>query len=482
MTEIGEVSLLINGRLEQGEGDQLAVIDPARATPLAAVPEASPAQVDQAVAAARTAFDANDWRDMSPMARGDALIEIARRLRANADEFAQLDSLNVGKPIAQARDDVEGAAQYFDYFGRVIVDLPGEVIESSPDQMTLVVREPVGVVGAIIPWNFPIVLVATTIGAPLAAGNTIVLKPSELTPLSALRLAELCRDVLPPGVFNVINGRGATVGAQLASHESVDRIVFTGSTVTGTTVMEAAAKSFKRIGLELGGKSATVIFDDAPLEAAVASALNRIAMNQGENCAAGSRLLIQSSIYDEFLARLSARAAELVAGDPQDERTAIGPMISPQHLAKVTGYIDGANKEGSLVFQGETPREAPFDRGYFAPLSIFEAGPSTRLWRDEVFGPVLAVTRFEDEIDAVRLANDSDYGLMSVVWSGDRARGLRFARRVRAGIVRLNAGAPPINGPWGGFKQSGIGRGYGRYGIEESTEIKQINIDVRSYD
>ncbi len=475
-------SQLIAGELVAGEGQMLPILDPARGQTIAELAEASAQQVAAAVSAARRAFDTGNWSGLTPAVRGDAMIEIARRLRAHAEEIAQLDSLNVGKPITQARNDVQGAADYFDYFGRVIIDLPDEVIENTADQITLVVREPIGVVGAIIPWNFPITLIATTIAAPLVAGNTVVLKPSELTPLSALRFAELAGDVFPPGVLNIVTGTGAEVGKKLASQPGVDRIAFTGSTQTGTVLMQEAAKGFKRVGLELGGKSPTVVFADAPFSAAVRSALSRITLNQGENCAAGSRLLVQQSIYDAFLEAIVQQARTLTIGDPQLEETEIGPMISLAHQAKVEEYLGFAGAEGHTLFTSTVPSKPPLSQGFYVPVTIVESGPGTRVWSDEVFGPLLTVVPFKDEEDAVRLANDSQYGLMSVVWCGDRARGLRFARRVKAGIVRINAGSPPIHGPWGGFKASGIGRSYGRHGIEESTEIKQINIDLRAYD
>jgi acyl-CoA reductase-like NAD-dependent aldehyde dehydrogenase len=453
------------------------ILDPARATKLATVPDASAAQVHAAIAKARACFDAGAWSRASRGARGDALIAIAERLREHAEELALLDSLNVGKPIGQAEDDAAQAADFFDQAGRVISTLTDELIDSGPSEMCLVVREPVGVVAAITPWNFPAAVAASVVAPALAAGNSVVLKPSPETPLSALRIAELSTDLLPPGALSVVPG-GTEVGRRLSAHEEIDRIAFTGSTRTGREIMDVAAKRFKRVGLELGGKSPTVVFEDAPLEDAARSALARFTLNQGENCSAGTRLIVQDTIAAALLERVVELAAELSIGDPQDRSTNIGPMISAGHLSRVHDHLTSAASEAKLIFEGPLPRDPDLARGFFSPVSIWEAGTETRLWREEVFGPVLACTVFHDEDHAVALANDSDYGLMAVIWTGDRGRGIRVARRIRAGIVRINAAGIPTGAPWGGFKASGIGRSYGRYGIEASSELKQINVDL----
>jgi len=462
---------------EPSEANRRDIIDPARGTTLTTVTDATTAEVHAACSLARSCFDSGEWSCTARSERGDSLIAIAARLREHRDELAMLDSLNVGKPIAQAEDDATQAADFFEQCGRVISTLHDEVIDSGRDRTCLVIREPIGVVAAITPWNFPAAIAASALAPALAAGNSVVLKPSPETPLSALRIAELASDLLPRGTLSVLPG-GTEVGRELAAHPEIDRIAFTGSTTTGREVMEVAAKDFKSVGLELGGKSPTVVFDDAPFDEAVRSALARFTLNQGENCSAGTRLLVQESIAEQFVEALIELAGQLSIGDPQDRRTDIGPMITARHLARVQGHLVSAVQEAKLLFEGSTPSDPAFAGGFFSPVSIWEAGPVTRLWREEVFGPVLAVTTFQDEADAVRLANDSDYGLMAVVWSGDRGRGIRVARRIRAGIVRINQAGMPTGGPWGGFKSSGIGRSYGRYGIDAASELKQINVDL----
>lgn len=464
--------------VEQTAAEPYPVTDPARGRVIAHWPEATGREVDRAVAAAREAFAAGHWRDAEPVQRGRALLELARRIREHAAELAALDSLNVGKPLGQALGDVETAAAFFENYGQLAVDHPGEVVEYTASQVSLVVREPVGVVAAIIPWNFPVTVAAAAAGAPLAAGNSVILKPSELTPLSAVRLAELAADLFPPGVFSVVTGTGRGAGARLGAHRDVDTILFTGSVAVGTGLMATAAAEVKRIDLELGGKSPTIVFADAPFDAAVESALTRIVLAQGENCAAGSRLLVEASIRDRFIEALVERARTLTIGDPSAPGTDLGPMISAAHRDRVRSYMAAAEREARCIHLGPTPSEPPFDAGYYVPLSVWEAGPGTVIWREEVFGPLLAVQTFRAEAEAIALANDTDYGLMAVVWCGDTARALNVARRVRAGIVRVNGAGSPVNGPWGGFGKSGIGRNYGKYGIAASTELKQINLPI----
>jgi betaine-aldehyde dehydrogenase len=457
-------------------GEPWSVLDPARGKTIAAWPGATEEHVGQAVAAARNAFESGTWRSVTPEDRARTLLQVAARIREHSEELATLDSLNVGKPVVQARDDVEGAAGFFESYAHLATADPGEVIEYGQKQMTVVVREPIGVVGAIVPWNFPITVAAAAIGAPLASGNSVILKPSELTPLSAVRLAELTQGLLPAGVFSVLTGTGPTVGRALAKHPDVDTLLFTGSVAVGSELMATAASQIKRIDLELGGKSPTIVFADAPFDQAVASALQRIVYAQGENCAAGSRLVVEESISERFIEALIAKAGGLRLGDPQAEDTDLGPMISERHRARVMGYLESARREARELYVGPIPKDTPFDAGFYVPLSFWKVEPHHRIWREEVFGPLLSVMTFKTVDEAVRLANDTDYGLMAVVWSGDQAKALAVARRTRAGIIRINGAGSPIQGPWGGFKKSGLGRGYGKYGIAATTELKQINI------
>jgi acyl-CoA reductase-like NAD-dependent aldehyde dehydrogenase len=475
----GEHRMLIDGRMlraDDPQGGARRIVDPARDETITHIADAGPEQVDTALAAARRSFDQRVWRDRDPMGRGDALQQIARRIRDAADELAQFESRNVGKPIAQAAGEMLFAAALFDYYGRIVVDQPGDVLDNGPDQITVVLREPVGVVASIVPWNYPLAIAALSIAPALATGCSVVLKPSELTPLTALRMAELAHDVLPAGVLNVVTGDGQ-VGQQLVRDERVDHVRFTGGTATGEKIMSAVAPRAARVSLELGGKSPTVLLSDAPLDRAVDAALQRIATNQGENCGAGSRLLIHTSLYDEAIDRFCAAADKLMIGDPQDEATDLGPMITAAHRDKVLGYIEAASR-GVERYRGALPEQDPLTRGFYVPLTVFEAGPDSRLWREEVFGPVLAVTRFDDDDDAVQLANDTDYGLMAAVWSADRGRALSVARRINAGIIRVNEGIEPLQGPWGGYKRSGNSRTQGRWGLDDVTEIKQITIPL----
>lgn len=477
--DLGSFGLWVAGeRVRTSAGPQRTVVDPARGQIIAEVPEATVEEAAAAVAAARRAFDRGPWRDLTPAARAEVLLRFAQRIREHADELARLESLNVGRPIREARSDPLGAAAHFDACARAAARMHDEVLEGDPRKLTLVVREPLGVVAAIVPWNYPLDTAAALVAGPLAAGNAVVLKPSSLTPLTALRLGELAADLFPLGVLNVITGAGESIGAQLAASPGVDGITLTGSTATGAELMRLAAPGMKRLTLELGGKSPTIVLDDAPLGPSVAAALRRATINSGQNCAAGTRLLVHRSRRDEFVAALIAAAAQLSMGDPQDEGTDLGPLISAGQRERVRRYMDVARDEATLLYRSPVPDDPALVRGFFVPVSFWDAGPGTRLWREEVFGPMLAVTAFDDDDEAVALANDSDYGLLATVWSADRERALRVARRVRCGVVRVNGATSQPGAPWGGFGASGIGRIYGRFGIEASTEIKQISVEA----
>jgi acyl-CoA reductase-like NAD-dependent aldehyde dehydrogenase len=455
-----------------GAGDGRPVLDPARGTPIAEVVHADGSVAEEAASAAAKAFEAGDWRSRDPMERGDVLAEIARRLRERADVLARTESLNVGKPIAQARGEVAGAAEIFDYHARLTASLEGDIVQQSRDQVTLVAREPVGVVLAIVPWNFPLVIACEAVAAALAAGCSVVLKPSTLTPLSALGLFEAMESLLPPGVANLVLGDGST-GEALVRDPHVDAVLFTGSTATGSAIMRAAADDIKRVGLELGGKAPVVVLDDAPLDAAVDNALARVVTNQGENCGAGVRVLVHESIHERFRDALVERAAAVTIGDPQDESIALGPMISADHQREVLSYVEGLPSDQCL-FRGEVPDAPPLDSGFFAPLTLATSGPGTPVWTDEIFGPVQTIVPFADDDEAVALANDTEYGLFASIWAGDRGRALRLSQEIRAATIRINDGVEPLPAPWGGMKRSGIGRIGGKYGIEAVTELKAV--------
>lgn len=472
--------MLIDGKWIERSADATtarSIQDPSTGQTYLAVPEATPDEVSAATSAARHAFDDRRWSALAAEQRAARLRTLADRVRAAAADLAAAECRDVGKPIAQAREDVQGAAEILDYYAALILDFPGTVTRHDDNQLSYAVREPVGVVAAITPWNYPLVLAVQAIAPALASGCSVVLKPSELTPATAISLANMAMDLFPAGVLNLLLGDGETVGEALVRDPHVNAVLFTGSTTVGASIMRHAADSMKRVCLELGGKSPTIVMADAPFDAAVANALKKITVNQGENCGAGSRLLVQDDIAERFLDALYMRAGQLVIGNPKDERVDLGPMISAEHKDRVTAYTKVAAEEGSRLFELPVP-DAVASRGHYVPLTIWDCGPGTRLWREEVFGPVLTVRTFHDDDEAVALANDSDYGLMAGIWTSSQGRGMRMAHRINAGVIRINQGAEPMQGPWGGFKRSGIGRSSGRYGLEAVTELKHINVGL----
>lgn len=452
------------------------VLDPARAVVIEEIAVTPAETVDMAVAAAAEAFAGGEWRRTPSLQRGTILLEISRRIREHANELAQLESRNAGKPIGQARGEVLGAAEVFDYYGRMTVMSLDDLVAHDASQFSLAIREPIGVVAAIVPWNYPLVVASQAIAPALAVGCSVVLKPSELTPLTAISLVRLLDGLLPAGVVNLVQG-GGTVGAQLAAHPDVNAVLFTGSTAVGQEILRGAAGTLKRVTLELGGKAPVLIFEDAPFDAAVSNALARVVTNQGENCGAGTRLLVHQKIHDRFVKELLDAASNVTIGDPQDENVALGPMISPDHHQKVLSYVERV-PEGEVMFRGPVPTAEPFSRGFYAPLVLTSSGPGTPIWRDEIFGPILTIVPFANESEAIMLANDTDYGLFASLWSGDRGHALRVARELRAGVVRINNGVEPIQAPWGGMRLSGLGRTSGRWSLECVTEVKTISLGI----
>jgi acyl-CoA reductase-like NAD-dependent aldehyde dehydrogenase len=386
----------------------------------------------------------------------------------HAEELARIESQNVGKPIAGARGEVGMVAQVFHYYAGAVDKPRGETIPVSGGE-AFTFREPLGVVGLIVPWNFPLNIASWKLGPALACGNTVVLKPAELTPLSALRLAELALEAgIPEGVVNVVVGKGSVVGARLVEHPDVAKIGFTGSTEVGRTVMEGAAATIKRVTLELGGKSANVVFADADLERAAATAPYAVFDNAGQDCCARSRILVEKSVYDRFLELLVAATSKVKVGDPSLEDTEMGPLISAAHRATVASYLDGVESR----FRGEAPET---ERGFWFPCTLVEAGNDDRIAREEVFGPVAAVIPFADEAEAVRLANDTPYGLSGSIWTRDGARALRVARALDTGVLSLNSNSSVrVSTPFGGFKQSGFGRELGLQALDGYSEVKTV--------
>jgi len=456
------------------------IINPADQSILAEVPDASAEDVCAAVAAARRAFDEGPWPRLAGRERGTMLYRVAEAVRARAVEIAELDVRNMGKPIAEAEFDVADAAHCFEYYAGLAGKVHGETLNVPDNALSMVVREPVGVVGQIIPWNYPILMAAWKLAPALAAGCTVVLKPAEQTPLSALLLGEIFQSLdLPPGAVNIVTG-DEVAGAALVADPRVDKIAFTGSAEVGKVIVRACADGMKRMSMELGGKNPNVVFADADFEQAVDGALFGAFANQGEVCSAGSRLLVERSIYDRLVDALQAKIDRVVLGDPMNRETKMGPLVTVEHMEKVLGYIDEGKREGRLVTGGARAKVAGLPNGNFVQPTIFaDVGPDARIARDEIFGPVLSILPFETEEEAIRLANDTPFGLAGAVWTRDVYRGIRVLKQIRAGILWLNTYHPTYNeAPWGGYKQSGFGRELGSYGIEHYLETKQININL----
>ena len=442
------------------------VLNPATEEPIAELPEATPEDADRAVAAAKAAFPA--WRAVTPADRGRLLRRVATLVEENAEELALLETRNVGKPIADSRAEAGMVADVFHFYAGAVDKHHGETIPVAGG-IDMTFREPLGVVGLITPWNFPMNIASWKLGPALACGNTVVLKPAELTPLSALRLGELALEAgIPEGVVNVVVGPGRTVGQRLVEHRDVAKIGFTGSTEVGRSVMEGAAGTIKRVTLELGGKSANVVFADADLEKAAAAAPYAVFGNAGQDCCARSRILVERSAYDRFVGLLVDATGGICVGPPEDEATEMGPLISAEHRERVSSYVDG-----TVVFSGN----APSGRGFWFPPTLVEATNDDRVAREEVFGPVAAVIPFEDEADAIRLANDTPYGLSGSVWTRDGARALRVVRAIEAGVLSVNSNTSVrVSTPFGGFKQSGFGRELGLHALEGYSEVKNVYV------
>jgi betaine-aldehyde dehydrogenase len=448
----------------------VAVLEPATEAVLQEIARADASDVDRAVEQATAAFPA--WRAVTPSDRAEQLRAISDIVRDHQEELAQLEARNAGKPIGDARGEMGMVAQVFGYYAGAPERLLGDTIPVAGGQ-AWTVREPLGVVGLIVPWNFPLTIAAWKMGPALAAGNTIVLKPAELTPLTALRFAELAVEAgLPEGVLNVVVGPGSVCGARLVAHPGVAKIAFTGSTEVGRSIAAGAAQTIKRVTLELGGKSPNIVFADADLAAAAASAPGAVFGNAGQDCCARSRILVQRPAMEEFMGELERAVTAIRVGDPLSEETEMGPLISAAQREAVGSFVDNG---APVAFRGSAPSGPGF---WFAPtvLCPVEAdGTSSRAWREEIFGPVAVVMPFDTEEEAIRLANDTIYGLSGSIWSGDGARALRVAGAVDAGVLSINSNTSVrVSTPFGGFKQSGYGRELGPHALDAYTEVKSI--------
>jgi acyl-CoA reductase-like NAD-dependent aldehyde dehydrogenase len=470
--------LLIDGELrDAASGATFATFDPARGRELASVAQGGADDVDAAVTAARGAFE-GAWAKTSPAKRSRALNRLAQLLDERTDELAELESHNNGKAKWQCAAEIKVAVATLELFAGTAQHLYGRSHVVNPSVVSYTLREPVGVVGAIIPWNYPLMLAAWKVAPALAAGNTLVLKPASATPLTAIRLGELALEAgIPAGVLNVVPGPGNEVGEAIAAHPGIDKVAFTGETATGRRIAEAAAKTLKRVSLELGGKSPNIVFADADLDAAVIGSVWAIYYSAGQSCEARSRILVQDEVYDAFASAFADKARSLTVGDPLADDTKVGSLISRGHADKVRGFIDlGLEDGGELLAGGEVDLDGDLDADAFvAPTVIGGIANDARIAQEEVFGPVVTLTRFADELQAVRMANDVRYGLAATVWTTDGARGHRVAQRVRSGTVGINTPFVAFPGvPFGGFKESGYGREQSIDALDLYTETKAV--------
>jgi betaine-aldehyde dehydrogenase len=479
-SSIRKYQLYINGEfVESASKKYFTVVDPSTEEVMAEVPEANAEDVNRAVAAAKAAFDCGAWPQTTAQDRGRILFRLAERIRKEAPHLAELEARNSGKPIVEAEYDINDAATCFEYYGGMATKILGHVNPVPDNALSLSLREPIGVAAQIIPWNYPLLMAAWKLAPAIAAGCTCVLKPAEQTPLTALEFASYLTDAgLPHGVVNIITGFGEPCGAPLVRHPDVNKVAFTGSAEVGKAIMRAAADTVKRVTLELGGKSPNIFFADADFESAIDGALFGVFINQGEVCSAGSRILVERSIYPKFVEAMSAKAKTIRLGPPLERETKMGPLVSKDQFDRVRSYQEIGKKEAKVAAGGG--RSGSFARGYYVEPTIFyDVDNSARIAQEEIFGPVAAVIPFTDEAEALRIANATPYGLAAAVWSRDIFKAFRMVKALRAGIVWVNHMQPTyVEAPWGGYKQSGFGRELGPWGIEEYLETKQVHINL----
>ena len=477
-----QYKMWIGGKwIDAESGKTYPVFNPATEAEIAQVPLGGKADVDKAVAAARKAFPI--WSKKSQAERSQIAMKIAALLRDNAEELGRIDTLDHGTPSLRAASRAAGSAQWFEWAAYNARSLMGNTIPASSNELAYLQREPVGVVALITPWNLPLLMIIQKLAPALTVGNTCIIKPPSIDSLQALKFGELLDTLgLPPGTVNIITGPGSTVGEGLASHPGVGMVAFTGSCETGKIIMSLASQTVKRLQLELGGKNPVIILDDADVNTAVFSMLMFQFANSGQICAAPGRFYVHEKVYDEFLAKVTAAAKKMVVGDPNDEKTQMGPLVSAEHRDKVEGYIQSAIDEGAkLVLGGKRPTAPPMNKGYYVVPTIFtNVTQKMKIAREEIFGPVVCIMeKFNSDEKVIEMANDTTFGLTSYVWTRDTARGIRFANEIQAGTVVLNnsgSGGPEL--PWGGYKESGIGKEGSLYGLYDYTNLKRIHVDL----
>jgi betaine-aldehyde dehydrogenase len=476
--------LLIDGQWVDAEsGKTFTTPNPATGETLAEVAEADKADVDKAVKAARRAYEGR-WSKMSARERGRLLYKLSQLIEEHSAELAALETADNGKPIREsAYVDLPQVVENFEYFAGYATKIEGETIPVPGQFFNYTLREPLGVCGQIIPWNFPLLMAAWKLAPALAAGNTIVLKPAEQTPVNAMELGKLIQEAgFPDGVVNIVPGFGETAGAALASHPGIDKVAFTGSTEVGKIIAHAAADNLTKVSLELGGKAPNIVFADADIDQAVSGAMMGIFFNQGQVCCAGSRLFLDESIKDEFLEKFKERASRVKVGDPMDKGTHMGPQVSEEQLCRIKSYVDIAREEGATVYAGGEPPqlEGDFQKGFFFQPTIFsDVKNQMRVAQEEIFGPVTSVITFTDEDDLLKQANETIYGLSAGIWTRDVVRAHRFAKEVHAGTVWINTfNMFNAASPFGGYKQSGYGREMGKHALEMYTQVKSVWVDL----
>jgi betaine-aldehyde dehydrogenase len=471
--------MYIDGKfVDAASGKRFDVFDPATESVIATCPAGEAADVARAAEAAKRAFYGG-WRTTTAQERGRILFRLAERVRARRAELAELETLNSGKPIAESEYDMDDCATCFEYYGGLATKINGDVLPVPADAVSLAMKEPVGVAGQIIPWNYPLMMAAWKIAPALAAGCTVVLKPAEQTPLSILKLAEDFEAVgIPPGVVNIVTGDGPGAGAPIVAHPDIRKIAFTGSAEVGKIIMRNAADQLKRVSLELGGKSPNIFFADADLENAVDGALFGVFVNQGEVCSAGSRVLVQKDIYKKFLDAAVAKAKTIKVGSGLDRENKMGPLVSAEQRDRVVNYLKIGQTEAKVAVGGGTPKQHA--KGWYVEPTIFyDVDNSARIAQEEIFGPVMSVIPFSDESDAIRIANATPYGLAAAVWTRDIFKAFRVVKQLEAGIVWVNHMQPTfVEAPWGGYKASGFGRELGHWGVDEYLETKQVYINL----